>query len=95
MSGTEKVPGTVYYTYMVRCADGSLYTGFTVYIEHRIQVHNSGKGARYTRSRRPVSLAWCRKWDTEHEARSAEMRIKHWKKEQKESLAASFGKERD
>ena len=44
-----------YFTYMVRCADGSLYTGFTVDDVHRrVAVHNSGKGARYTRSRLPV-----------------------------------------
>lgn len=95
MSGTEQAGKKAYYTYMARCADGSLYTGFTTDPEHRIQVHNSGKGARYTRSRRPVSLAWCRQWETEHEARSAEVRIKHWTKERKELLAASFGKEQD
>ena len=43
-----------YYTYMVRCSDNSLYTGFTTDLSHRVSVHNRGKGARYTRSRLPV-----------------------------------------
>lgn len=79
-----------YYTYMVRCCDGSLYTGFTVDIEKRVQAHNEGRGARYTRSRRPVVLAWQKEWPTEHEARSMEVKIKHMKKEDKEALAASY-----
>lgn len=45
-----------YYTYMVRCSDNSLYTGFTTDLSHRVSVHNRGKGARYTRSRLPVCL---------------------------------------
>lgn len=84
-----------YFTYMVRCADGSLYTGFTVDDVHRrVAVHNSGKGARYTRSRLPVVLAWYREWGREHEARSMEYRLKRMKKEEKEAMAASFREEK-
>ena len=58
MSGSE---GRKYFTYMVRCGDGSLYTGFTVDdLEKRIETHNAGKGGRYTRSRLPVKLVWYR-----------------------------------
>jgi putative endonuclease len=45
------------YVYLVRCADGSLYCGWTTNLERRIAAHNSGAASRYTRSRRPVALA--------------------------------------
>ena len=45
------------YTYIVRCADGTLYTGWTNDLKKRIKAHNSGKGAKYTKTRRPVELA--------------------------------------
>lgn len=47
-----------FYVYMMRCADGSLYTGYTTDVKRREKAHNTGKGAKYTRSRRPVTLAW-------------------------------------
>ncbi len=84
-----------YYTYMVRCADGSLYTGFTTDPEAREAMHNSGRGAKYTASRRPVRLVWQRRWDTEHEARSAEIRIKRMKKKEKEALVVSFERKKN
>ena len=46
------------YTYIVRCSDGSLYTGWTNDLEKRIKAHNEGKGAKYTKSRRPVELVY-------------------------------------
>ena len=46
------------YVYILKCSDGSLYTGWTTDLETRIKTHNSGNGAKYTRSRRPVSLAY-------------------------------------
>ena len=73
MSETKRA----YFTYMVRCADGTLYTGFTVDDVHRrIAMHNAGKGAKYTKSRRPVELVWYHEWESEHEARSAEYHTK-------------------
>ena len=93
MSGSDK--GRTYFTYMVRCADGSLYTGFTVDdLQKRINTHNAGKGSRYTRSRLPVKLAWYAAFSTEHEARSMEWHMKQKTKKEKEALAASFGKDR-
>jgi len=47
-----------FFVYIVECADGTYYTGFTPDLERRIQLHNSGKGAKYTRDRRPVRLLW-------------------------------------
>jgi len=58
------------YTYILRCADGSFYTGWTTDPERRLKVHNSGRGAKYTRSRLPVELVW---YET-HPNRSAAMR---------------------
>ena len=46
------------YTYMVKCSDGTLYTGWTTDLEHRVKAHNDGEGAKYTRSRRPVELVY-------------------------------------
>lgn len=74
---------------MVRCADGSLYTGFTVgRAARRAAVHNAGKGARYTRARRPVTLVWEIHWTTAHEARSCEALVKRLPKAVKEEMAA-------
>ncbi len=90
MSGSERK----YFTYLLRCADGSLYGGFTVdSVEKRVETHNAGKGGRYTRSRLPVKLVWYKECETEHEARSLEWHVKHLPKKEKEALAASFGKE--
>ena len=56
------------FTYIVRCADGTLYTGWTDDIEKRLAAHNSGHGAKYTRSRRPVELVYQECFDTKEEA---------------------------
>ena len=52
------------YMYVVECADGTLYTGYTTNVEKRIKTHNSGKGAKYTRSRLPVKLIYQKSWHT-------------------------------
>ncbi|MCI8797969.1 MAG: GIY-YIG nuclease family protein [Dorea sp.] len=74
------------YTYIVRCRDGTLYTGWTNNLEKRIEAHNSGKGARYTKSRRPVKLVYYEEFETKEEAMSREYAIKHMKKNKKEML---------
>ena len=48
----------MYFVYILRCRDGSLYTGSTNDVPRRVETHNSGKGAKYTRGRRPVELVW-------------------------------------
>ncbi len=74
------------YTYIVRCADGSLYTGWTNDIEQRLAMHNSGKGARYTRSRLPVELVWSEEQPSQETARSREARIKQLTRKEKLQL---------
>ena len=78
------------YTYMVRCADGSLYTGWTNDLEHRIRCHNEGKGAKYTRPRLPVRLVYYESFDTKEAAMRREAAIKKLSKARKEELVAKF-----
>jgi predicted GIY-YIG superfamily endonuclease len=54
----KKAFGDPWFVYIVRCADGSLYTGITKDVKRRCQQHNDGTASRYTRSRRPTKLAW-------------------------------------
>lgn len=74
------------YTYIVRCSDDTLYTGWTNDLEKRIRVHNEGKGAKYTRTRRPVELVYYETFKTKEEAMSREWMIKHMSREQKKRL---------
>lgn len=60
------------YTYIVKCRDGTLYTGWTNDIEKRVRAHNEGRGAKYTKSRRPVELVYMEKFQTKEEAMSRE-----------------------
>ena len=69
--------------YIVSCCDGSLYTGITTDIEKRIAVHNAGKGAKYTRSRRPVKLAWSEDCGDHSSALRRELEIKGMSREDK------------
>lgn len=75
-----------WYVYMLRCRDGSLYTGITTNIQKRITTHNAGKGAAYTRSRKPVLLAWFSQPLTETSARRQEAAIKKKNKKEKEEI---------
>lgn len=79
-----------WYVYMARCADNSLYTGMTDDTEKRFRVHNSGKGAKYTRSRLPVTLAYREECQSRGEALSRERRIKGLTHAQKEKLCAEY-----
>ena len=81
------------YVYMVRCADGSLYTGWTNHLLEREEAHSSGKGARYTRSRGPVKLAYAKAFSSPEEARKAEAALKQLNKEQKEALVSGMGED--
>lgn len=62
--------------YVLRCADGSLYTGITNNLERRLERHSAGKASRYTRSRLPVVAVWTRRCASGQEARSLECRVK-------------------
>ena len=75
-----------FYVYILKCADGTLYTGYTTDPERRIKVHNTGKGAKYTRSRRPVELIYIEKFDDKIEAQRREYAIKQLTRAEKENL---------
>lgn len=79
-------PERTWYTYIVRCADSSLYTGITTNLSERITKHNAGVGAKYTNSRRPVKLVKYWKFSSRSEAAKEESRIKSLSKVNKEKL---------
>ena len=74
------------YTYILRCADGTYYTGWTTDPEQRLKAHNSGKGAKYTRSRLPVEIVHLESFDTKEAAMSREKKIQHMSRKQKLEL---------
>ena len=82
MSETEKK----HYVYILRCADGTFYTGYTTDPERRARVHNSGKGAKYTRTRRPVTVIYTEEFDDKREAQRREYAIKQLTRSEKEQL---------
>lgn len=73
----------VSYTYIVECGDGTFYTGWTNHLEERIQCHNEGRGAKYTRSRLPVRLVYYEVYETKQEAMKREYAIKQLKRKDK------------
>lgn len=82
-----------YYAYMLRCADGTFYCGYTNDVARREKVHNSGKGARYTRSRRPVKTVYQEAFDDKSAALRREYALKQLTHSQKEALALRYQQE--
>lgn len=80
---------TTHYLYVLECADGSLYTGYTVDVQARLAVHNAGKGAKYTRARLPVSLLAYAEFPTKHDAMHAEYVFKQLSRNEKDALLAA------
>ncbi len=80
------------YTYILRCGDGSLYTGWTNHLEKRVADHNSGHGAKYTKAHLPVSLVYYESFETKEDAMKRECAIKKLTRAQKEELIASASK---
>lgn len=78
------------YTYILQCADGTLYTGWTVNLEKRLAAHNEGIGAKYTRCRLPVTLVYFEEQDNQSTAQKREAYIKKLRKCQKEALIKNF-----
>lgn len=78
--------GHMNYTYILKCADGTYYTGWTVDLEKRVGLHNSGRGAKYTRSRRPVELVYYEMYEDRREAMRREYVIKQLTREEKRML---------
>ncbi|WP_122644277.1 GIY-YIG nuclease family protein [Luxibacter massiliensis] len=74
------------YTYILKCRDGSLYTGWTNNLEKRVNDHNAGRGAKYTKARLPVELAYYESFNTKEEAMQREYRIKQMSRTEKLGL---------
>ena len=78
------------YVYILECSDKTLYTGWTNNLERRVEMHSSGKGAKYTRGRTPVKLLYYEVFEDKKEAMRREYRIKRLTKVQKENLIKNF-----
>ncbi len=78
------------YVYILRCSDDTLYCGWTTDPEKRLKAHNSGHGAKYTRSRRPCELVYLESYDDKTEAMKREYAVKQLSREEKLSLIRSF-----
>ncbi len=74
------------FVYMVRCADDSLYTGWALDVAARVRAHNAGRGARYTRARRPVTLVYSEAWPTRAAAMRRERALKRLPRARKLAL---------
>ena len=83
------------YTYIVECSDGTLYTGWTNNLEKRLEAHNSGKGAKYTKTRRPVKIVYRELFETKEEAMSRECAIKKLSRVEKLKLVEMMKEEID
>ena len=81
------------YTYVLKCADGSLYTGYTTDVDKRLETHNLGKGAKYTRSRRPCKLVYVRACESKSKALKLEYKIKQMSRKEKSELIEGILKE--
>ena len=80
-------------TYILKCNDHSLYTGWTNDITHRLKMHNEGKGAKYTRGRGPVELVYLEEFETKQEAMSREAKIKRLTRKEKLLLIETYQQE--
>ena len=78
--------------YILRCRDGSLYTGITTDVEKRFEAHQSGKGAKYTRGRGPLELVYQEQCGNHSDALKREIEIKRLSRLQKQDLIATYGK---
>ncbi len=76
----------MYFVYLLRCADGTLYGGWTTDLKKRLSTHNAGKGAKYTRSRLPVELVYWESLDSRQAAMSREWAVKHLSRQAKLAL---------
>ena len=78
----------IWYLYILRCGDGTLYTGITTDVEKRLEVHRSGKGAKYTRGRAPLELVYREECGSHSDALKRESAIKKLTRIQKETIIA-------
>ena len=85
----------MHYVYLVRCADDSIYCGWTTDLKKRVRAHNSGQGAKYTRSRRPVKLVYAEEFEEKQEALSREWHLKRLSRAEKIRLIEEAGLKRN
>ena len=78
------------YTYILECADGTLYCGWTNHLKERVAAHNAGKGAKYTKNRRPVVLKYYEIFSTKQEAMRREWAVKQLSRKEKLALIGQF-----
>jgi len=76
----------MHYVYIVRCSDNTYYTGYTNNLKRRINMHNNGEGAKYTKGRRPVELVYSKEYDSKSRAMQKEYQIKQMPREKKIKL---------
>lgn len=81
-----------FHVYIVQCQNGTFYTGSTNNLENRIELHNKGRGAKYTRDRRPVELVWKKEYKYFKKALKEERQIKKMTRKQKEELIKIYNK---
>jgi len=75
-----------HYVYVLECADGTFYTGYTTDVERRVAEHDAGEGAKYTRGRTPVELVYRERFDSQSAAMSREHELKRLSRSRKERL---------
>ena len=78
-----------WYLYILRCADGTLYTGITTDVEARLETHRSGKGAKYTRGRGPLELVYREECEDHSQALKRELAVKAMSREEKQKMIKS------
>ena len=80
----------MFYVYILRCADNSLYCGYTTDVEKRFEKHKSGKGAKYTKAHLPLEVVYVQEFDNKSDALKRECEIKKLTRSQKEKLVADY-----
>lgn len=78
------------WAYLLHCADGTLYAGWTNDLERRLAAHNAGRGAKYTRGRTPVRLCWAAAFESKSEAMAMEAKLKKMPRSEKLALASGW-----
>ena len=79
-----------WFVYILSCCDNTFYTGISNRVEERIKIHNNGKGAKYTKIKRPVTLVYQEKYKNRSTAQKREIAIKSWPRKKKEKLVAGL-----
>lgn len=87
--------GTRYFVYVLRCGDGTLYTGIALDVAARIQVHESGRGAKYTRGRGPFELLCTWRFGNKADALRHELAVKALSRKAKDDFIARVNRDRD